>query len=283
MSIALDTALYIREQKSSNPLTLSERGALFTLLFRIGSNATSWVSQETLALELDITERYVITLMQNISEKGYIKIKQNPKDKRKNIYSPAKFLINYHQLQNRAQTKKYRNNCSPNLNNTRTTVHLNTRTTVHLISDAQPSADPDNIDLNEYAQIPKGKEETYIKSKDKSICATDVAQDRFQDFWFIYPRKKDKKRAHNIWRREKLDNKADMIIEDVKHRLQNDSSWKDETYIPHPSTYLSFERWTDEVKLEVIKNKKEKFNPAQYALDQLKKNPEAAKEVAKCF
>lgn len=270
MSIALDTALYLREQLSANPLTLSERGALFTLLFRVGSHATSWVSQETLAIELDITERYVKELMSNISKKGYIKIKPNPKDKRKNIYSPAKFLINYHQKENRAQTKKYRNNCSPNLRDRGTTVPLNTGTTVPLSSIAQNATSTVDKGLQEFAQIPKDKEETYIKSKDKNICATDVAQEKFKEFWFIYPRKKDKQRAEKIWAKKNLDKKADEIILDIRNRLLNDHTWKSEQYIPYPKRYLEENLWENEITIVSLNNKNTKFNPAEYALNKIK-------------
>lgn len=121
------------------------------------------------------------------------------------------------------------------------------------------------------------------KSKIKNICATEsIAQTRFDEFWSVYPRKKDKKRAKTLWVKESLDNKSEQIINDVKERLRNDAGWKEEKYIPHPSTYLKFERWTDEVTLVSVK-KNEKFNPAQHTIDQLKSNPLAAKEAAKCF
>ena len=109
-----------------------------------------------------------------------------------------------------------------------------------------------------------------IKEKDKSICATDVAQDRFKEFWSVYPRKKDKNRAENIWRKEKLDNKADEIIKDVNNRLLNEQSWKDPQFIPHPTTYLKFERWNDEVTLKTISSSSSKFNPTEYALNKIK-------------
>ncbi len=108
MSIALDAALFLREQKESKPLTLSERGLLFTLLFRVGSNPFAWVSQETLCTELDLADSNLRTQIKKIAQKGYIEIMKDPKDKRKNLYRPAEFLINYHQIPNRTSTKKYR-------------------------------------------------------------------------------------------------------------------------------------------------------------------------------
>jgi hypothetical protein len=91
------------------------------------------------------------------------------------------------------------------------------------------------------------------ENKDKNICATEnIAQNRFDEFWVLYPRKKDKKRAKAIWDKTKLDIKADQIIKDVKERILNDRAWINPEYIPHPSTYLKFERWSDEITLTTI-------------------------------
>lgn len=107
MSIALDTALYLREQKSSDPLTLEERGVLFTLMFRVGSNPFTWISQEALAIELDVSLRQLKRHLKSLIKKSYIEEMDDPKDKRKNLYRPAEFLINYHQQQDRKPTKSY--------------------------------------------------------------------------------------------------------------------------------------------------------------------------------
>jgi hypothetical protein len=107
MSIALDTALYLREQKSSDPLTLEERGVLFTLMFRVGSNPFTWISQESLAIELDVSLRQLKRHLKSLIKKSYLEEMDDPKDKRKNLYRPAEFLINYHQQQERKPTKSY--------------------------------------------------------------------------------------------------------------------------------------------------------------------------------
>jgi hypothetical protein len=70
---------------------------------------------------------------------------------------------------------------------------------------------------------------------------------KFDDFYQIYPRKKDRKRAEQIWNKLKLDNYAAEIIEDVKLRLRQDGQWQDPQYIPYPATYLRNERWKDEI------------------------------------
>jgi len=87
--------------------------------------------------------------------------------------------------------------------------------------------------------------------------AHDLAQDiegkalspipcRFPEFWAAYPRKVAKAKALSIWTRRKLDTHADAILADVQARAVGDEQWMDPQFIPHPTTYLSQERWEDE-------------------------------------
>ncbi len=251
MSIALDAALYLREQKLPQPLTLTERGLLFTLLFRVGSNPFAWVSQETLAIETDTDLRSVNIRLGQIVSKGLIEIVKNPKDKRKNLYRPAVFLINYHQRRNRAQNKEYMTKRSCNSENTRSKDHVNTRSKDHLSNDAQKPKSLEYQGLPGFAQMPKGTKQNNKKSKEELICASGDARSRFDDFWFSYPRKRDKIRAQKVWDKNNLDLIADKLIEDVLNRTKNDAQWQTKTFIPHPSTYLRNELWGDEVDAQL--------------------------------
>ena len=76
-----------------------------------------------------------------------------------------------------------------------------------------------------------------------------VLTTRFDEFWTVYPRKRKKKPAKDIWRRKKLDRLADTLIADVQARIANDDQWK-KGFIPDPTTYLNQERWEDELKRE---------------------------------
>jgi hypothetical protein len=93
-----------------------------------------------------------------------------------------------------------------------------------------------------------------INNEKRNIsCAFDNARNLFDEFWSIYPRKKDKARAGKIWTNKKLDKIADKIIADVKNRIANDVSFQEEQFILYPSTYLKNERWNDEITN--VKNK----------------------------
>lgn len=71
---------------------------------------------------------------------------------------------------------------------------------------------------------------------------------RFPEFWAIWPRKRDKQKARQVWISRRLDEKADEIIHDVKERLRRDWQWQKDggQFIPHPTTYLRNARWEDE-------------------------------------
>lgn len=101
------------------------------------------------------------------------------------------------------------------------------------------------------------------KKKQKLLSATVVAQSPstdfsfFDEFWKIYPRKKDKARTKEIWRRRKYDEIAPLIFEDIQKRMGNDPQWRDHQFIPHPSTYLSNRRFEDEIDLVKTQPRKE--------------------------
>jgi hypothetical protein len=119
------------------------------------------------------------------------------------------------------------------------------------------------------------------QDKIKSICATEsIAHDRFDEFWSVYPRKKDKARAKKIWSSQKLDSIAHEIIADVKNRILNDQGWKDIQFIPHALTYLKYKRWSDEVTLKAVSSGSppNKFNPLEFAIKQVIRTQNAKRE-----
>jgi len=105
---------------------------------------------------------------------------------------------------------------------------------------------------------------------------------RFLDFYSVYPKKKDKSKAEQAWKKNKLDEKADLIINDVINRIENESSWQDKQFIPLPTTYINGKRWEDDVlTIEDINhgNKTDKRpNTKLTGCEQLAENERAAKE-----
>lgn len=75
-----------------------------------------------------------------------------------------------------------------------------------------------------------------------------IVHSRFDEFWEVYPRKENKKKAAKLWERKNFDSKADLIINDVKTRKARHEPWQDKQFIPHATTYLNGERWEDELR-----------------------------------
>ena len=69
----------------------------------------------------------------------------------------------------------------------------------------------------------------------------------FPRFWAAYPVKKGKADAEKKWKSKGCDEIADEIIEHVRLMERVDDDWL-RGFIPHGSTYINGERWTDEPK-----------------------------------
>lgn len=88
------------------------------------------------------------------------------------------------------------------------------------------------------------------KEKINISCASesDARVDNFFDeFWKVYPVKKNKKRTKQIWEKKKYDEIAPLILSDIEKRKKIDHQWQNVQYIPHASTYLNGELWQDEI------------------------------------
>lgn len=85
---------------------------------------------------------------------------------------------------------------------------------------------------------PRSLETTNTKDNTK-----DIYNEKFLDFWNIYPRKISKKSAFKSFTR--YDEKHyDKIIYGA-HRFAEQSQTTEEKFIPHPTTWLNQERWLD--------------------------------------
>ena len=76
---------------------------------------------------------------------------------------------------------------------------------------------------------------------------TDTKKERslgFEEFWAVYPKKRKKKTAFEIWKRKNPD--VSVLIADVRARIAGDKQWL-KGFIPDPTTYLNGERWNDDM------------------------------------
>ena len=77
------------------------------------------------------------------------------------------------------------------------------------------------------------------------------AQTTFTRFWDVYPKKRDKQKAYEVWKRKNLKNKVDEIVTDVQLRIEHDKMWLKDfpTFVPYPSKYLRNSLWEDECEM----------------------------------
>lgn len=116
-----------------------------------------------------------------------------------------------------------------------------------------PSCDEDislNVPVNE-------NENENVNEERKTRTSANGAQvsDGFYRFWEAYPRKINKKQALDEWNKIRPDAElADAIITGVE-RWKQSKQWTDDDgqYIPYPDSFLSKERWKDEVRPETKK------------------------------
>lgn len=97
MSILLDVSLFFRNSKSKLNLSLANQAVLVNLASRVGSNSTTWVSHEVLAIDCGIAQKNLTQHTKALSKSGLIKVTKQKNDKRRNLYSFADCLSNYYQ------------------------------------------------------------------------------------------------------------------------------------------------------------------------------------------
>jgi hypothetical protein len=105
----------------------------------------------------------------------------------------------------------------------------------------------DQIHLSETANgiarngepIPDGKPDN--KPDGKHFCANDG----FAEFWERYPRRIGKAAARKAYEKARKTSQHDDIMFGLSQQMNSLAS-REQQYIPHPSTWLTQERWNDE-------------------------------------
>jgi hypothetical protein len=65
----------------------------------------------------------------------------------------------------------------------------------------------------------------------------------FEEWWKLYPRGEEKKAAKEVWKRKKLSQHKQAIMDDTRARVARGQNPK---FMPYGRRYLSNERWKDE-------------------------------------
>lgn len=89
-------------------------------------------------------------------------------------------------------------------------------------------------------QVNTNKNEKNVKNERNNIS---IAQ--FEEFWKAYPKKRSKENCLKWYLKNKPSEEEQKQILLAIAFFKNDKQWKDEQYIPYPSTFLNQKRWED--------------------------------------
>lgn len=79
------------------------------------------------------------------------------------------------------------------------------------------------------------------KDKEDNVGSADL----FESFWKEYPKKENKKKAKELWKRKKLDSSLQEILDFIQ-KAKSTERWQ-KGFVPHATTFLNGERWTDDL------------------------------------
>lgn len=88
------------------------------------------------------------------------------------------------------------------------------------------------------------REENRIDKKIHNTTSA-LADDTFASFWSAFPKKENKKKSLDIWKRKKLGVFLPQILAFIEKAKETDR-WRG-GFIPHPTTFLNSERWNDDL------------------------------------
>ncbi len=82
----------------------------------------------------------------------------------------------------------------------------------------------------------------------KPITNNHISNDRFDEFYKVYPKKVAKEQAIKAWKKIKPNDELfDKIIKSIKSQGLAD---RDKQFVPNPATWLNGKRWEDEVTVK---------------------------------
>ncbi len=91
----------------------------------------------------------------------------------------------------------------------------------------------------------KNKDQKLSSASDDAGMLDDMPL--FTIFWSLYPKKKDRLRAMEVWKKKKLEQNGQKIITCLEFAVKNDVQWRDKQFVPEATRWLRNERWHDEV------------------------------------
>lgn len=237
----------------SDQLTLQEKG-LYSILCSYGWSGAAFPGQKRLAAENDVSERTIRRIIKRLIELGLITVEDRRKQNKTNIY--------YIEFPDDQIMKKL----FPNGYD-------------HILSKNDEPQDTDVLRGGDHRTPVSSGHRTPVSSKDISEEKTSDKNAQppsgrakitypsdFEKFWSVYPRKVEKKRTFEIWKRRIKTYSPEILIQSAKNYAEYCKNENVEIkYIKHPKTFLSdkldFEDWLVTKQSAPIKPAKSEQNP----------------------
>jgi|GEM_PF-1305883 len=112
----------------------------------------------------------------------------------------------------------------------------------------QPENKPQVTDLFGAGEEGATEEQPEELSRSNPPPVSDIStkvDNTFVQFWSLYPRKANKKKAQALFAKLKQPDQW-SALEDVQRRVEHPYEWANKQYVPGPDVYIRNERWNDE-------------------------------------
>ena len=86
---------------------------------------------------------------------------------------------------------------------------------------------------------------TNNNEKNEKNKRNNIYAQMFEDFWSIYPKKRNKSKCKEWYLKNKPSEELQKEILLSVAFFKNEKQWKDEQFIPYPTTFLNQKRWED--------------------------------------
>ena len=245
----------------------------------------------------NLGKKTVIECLNSLIEKNLIiKLEDNSIKRKPNVYTINRDVLNF------SSEKSSDNDVETGVKNTpalvkkvdqlNTTGVKNTPALVYKLHQTGVKITPykNNInttDKNKYIYAHLGNEQENFEEQNKNIEKENVAyppsqeelqkdiakkeakklkEDRFSEFWQMYPRKTAKKKALQAWDKLKLTEELFTTIMSKLELFIKSEQWTKDNgqFIPYPATWLNGSRWEDELPKDKSSSQKAEKEEKEY-------------------
>ena len=210
-----------------------------------GKNGECFPSQKTLAEELGITERQIITMLKQLVAKGFIK-QEKPKGLDKLVHKTSRYYFLWHKYFDISQTSDGNQMCSPESEENFTSESEENFTSSERESIEKEREYKEKEDGSLFPSPLKGK--NLLKKNPPLKEKILLLEEGFNKFWTIYPWKVAKAPAFKAWTKLCPDSSLLEIILSAVEAHKKTKQWQDKQFIPRPLTWLNQKRWEDELE-----------------------------------